>query len=169
MYPLGHRCRDAICSVVLTPSQSDLHHTRFIHQNLSYSFTTYPPQVAQLRDPVMTFECCAFSRSTEGVFPLRGDAGLRPSRALPLLVAFGEELVVVVNFEYGSGHGSPHMPTCSQPPANRAFRPVVFSEEVFGKSEEPGQTHAFTAICQAPQPVEIMEIASDLWKSISYC
>jgi hypothetical protein len=42
-------------------SHSDLHHTRFIYQNPSQRFPTDPPQIAQLRDPVMTFERCALS------------------------------------------------------------------------------------------------------------
>jgi hypothetical protein len=50
---------DAICGVVFAAPHSDPHYTRFVYQNLSQGFTTYPPQIAQFRDPVMAFESCA--------------------------------------------------------------------------------------------------------------
>ncbi len=58
MYPFGHRGWDTVCGVILTPAHSDFHHSWFVYQNLSQSFTTYSPEAAQLRDPVMAFESC---------------------------------------------------------------------------------------------------------------
>jgi len=59
MYPLRNGGRDAVCGVALTPSHSDLYHTWLINQNLPQGFTTDPPQVAQLRDPIVALESCA--------------------------------------------------------------------------------------------------------------
>src|ERR1700750_93215 len=59
VYSLRNGSRDAICGVVLEAPHSDPHYTGFVYQDLSQGFTTYPPQIAQLRDPVMTFESCA--------------------------------------------------------------------------------------------------------------
>lgn len=70
MYPLGYRGWDAVCGVVLTPAHSDLHHAWFVDQDLSQSFTTYPPQVTQLRDPVMAFESCGLCAHSSVLNPI---------------------------------------------------------------------------------------------------
>ena len=61
MYPFGDGGRNAVCGVIPSASHPDFHHTRFVYQNPSNGFATYPPQVTQFRDSVMAFESCVLT------------------------------------------------------------------------------------------------------------